>query len=75
MLMQMVKNGLEKAPVGKSDAEGAVCIEDFRGDSATDAIARQAVIKDIVDVEQTGASLAPAMYWHPSAWRSILVMH
>ncbi|CAL5229390.1 g12708 [Coccomyxa viridis] len=42
------KNSVEK-PV---DAEGGVCIEDFRGDSATDNIARQAVIKDIVDTEQ-----------------------
>ncbi len=44
------KNSVEK-PV---DAEGGVCIEDFRGDSATDNIARQAVIKDIVDTEQKG---------------------
>ena len=63
MPMQMVESGVEKASVGKSqDAEGAVCIEDFRGDSATDKIARQAVIKDIVDIEQTGVSSAPAMY-------------
>ncbi len=60
----MGDTGLRKESVGKPvDAEGGVCIEDFRGDSATDDIARQAVIKDIVDIEQTGASHVPAMYY------------
>lgn len=60
----MVENGLSKASLGKPvDAEGDVRIEDFRGDSATDDIARHAVIKSIVDIEQKGegrcASHAP----------------
>ena len=77
--VQMVANGVKEDPVGKSvDAEGAVCIEDFRGDSATDDIARQAVIKDIVDIEQTGVILLPAcigilQVCQIGAWRSMLL--
>ena len=55
MSVQMGNTGLAKESVGKPmDAEGGVSIEDFRGDSATDDITRQAVIKDIVDIEQKG---------------------
>lgn len=72
----MVANGVKEEPVGKPvDAEGAVCIEDFRGDSATDDIARQAVIKDIVDIEQTGATLAPALHSLPSTHTLRLALH
>ena len=41
---------------GGSDTEAEVNIEDFRGDSATDDISRQAVMKSLVDIEQTGAT-------------------
>lgn len=55
--MQMVETGLQKASLGKPvGLEEDVHIEDFRGDSATDDIARQAAIKSIVDIEQKGES-------------------
>jgi hypothetical protein len=58
--VQMVKDGQNETSPGKPvDAEGDVHIEDFRGDSATDDIARHAVIKSIVDVEQKGESRCP----------------
>ena len=41
---------------GRLDTEAKVNIEDFRGDSATDDISRQAVMKSLVDIEQKGAT-------------------
>ena len=38
------------------DTEAVANIEDFRGDSATDDISRQAVMKSLVDIEQQGAT-------------------
>ena len=58
--MQMVEGGVKEAPngqpVGDVGRDGEVGIEDFRGDSATDNVARRAVIKSIVDTEQKGDS-------------------
>ena len=60
--MQMAAGGLKEAhdgkPVGDVSRDGEVGIEDFRGDSVTDDVARKAVIKSIVDIEQKGDSCA-----------------
>ena len=60
--MQMVHKGLKGVPNGKPvgdvSRDGEVGIENFRGDSATDDVARKAVIKSIVDTEQKGDSCA-----------------
>lgn len=53
------KGQKETSPGEPVDGEGHVHIEDFRGDSATDDIARHAVIKSIVDTEQKGESRCP----------------
>lgn len=52
------KGGPEK-PAADVSSEAGVGIEDFRGDSATDDIARKAVIKSIVDTEQIGGECLP----------------
>ena len=57
--LQMAEGDVKAAsatkPAGGADTEAEVNIEDFRGDSATDDISRQAVMKSLVDIEQKGA--------------------
>lgn len=55
--MSEVKPASATKPADGLGADAEVNIEDFRGDSATDDIARQAVLKSIVDTEQKGAML------------------
>ena len=58
--LQMAEGNLKAASTpklaGDLVTEAEVNIEDFRGDSATDDISRQAVMKSLVDIEQTGAT-------------------
>ena len=54
--MSEVKPASPTKLAGGLDAEPEVNIEDFRGDSATDDIARKAVMKSLVDIEQKGAT-------------------
>ncbi len=58
--LQMAEGDVKAASAtklaGGLDTEAEVNIEDFRGDSATDDISRQAMMKSLVDIEQKGAT-------------------